>query len=387
MFLVTKSCHTYVVFIRHFTSNPRPRKTRIMIRTKRKGFPHIELLVVIAIIAILAAILFPVFAQAREKARQITCASNLKQLGLAFIQYAVDNDGGYPAPITNVGPAVGEAAPTWVSGTNGATNFTDGGGIYPYVKQRGNGGLENMFGCPDAASSAYHGSFGYSQPPGANYVMNQYLQSSWGGLFHASPSSGRTGTIYGAGIKASDADPSGTKAGNISFTPFNPDQASSPAQCILLYEAAQEDDGGADSYDATVNRYGTPFYVGFSGTCKSYLNDQYGNVPCEEPGDFHTGFSNFLFMDGHVKSMHPFQTWTPATAAYVHANDSKGSASTDPADPSISEINDVEYFSYAHHAGNGTYDYWYPGVTDGDNGATTTSGTGATPVEGITYFP
>lgn len=62
-------------------------------QSTRSGFTLIELLVVIAIIAILAAILFPVFAQAREKARQASCASNLKQLALANIQYAVDYDG------------------------------------------------------------------------------------------------------------------------------------------------------------------------------------------------------------------------------------------------------------------------------------------------------
>ncbi len=61
----------------------------------RKGFTLIELLVVIAIIAILAAILFPVFARAREKARQASCLSNTKQMGLAVMQYAQDYDETY----------------------------------------------------------------------------------------------------------------------------------------------------------------------------------------------------------------------------------------------------------------------------------------------------
>jgi prepilin-type N-terminal cleavage/methylation domain-containing protein/prepilin-type processing-associated H-X9-DG protein len=65
-------------------------------RGKRSGFTLIELLVVIAIIAILAAILFPVFAQAREKARSTTCLSNFKQLGTAVTMYMQDYEGAYP---------------------------------------------------------------------------------------------------------------------------------------------------------------------------------------------------------------------------------------------------------------------------------------------------
>src|SRR3982751_2317979 len=59
---------------------------------KRSAFTLIELLVVIAIISILAAILFPVFARARENARKASCASNLKQIGLAMTQYSQDYD-------------------------------------------------------------------------------------------------------------------------------------------------------------------------------------------------------------------------------------------------------------------------------------------------------
>ncbi|MEZ8220858.1 prepilin-type N-terminal cleavage/methylation domain-containing protein [Candidatus Fervidibacteria bacterium JGI MDM2 JNZ-1-D12] len=68
-----------------------------MRRIKVRGFTLIELLVVIAIIAILAAILFPVFSQAREKARQSSCLSNTKQIALSISQYTTDYDERFPS--------------------------------------------------------------------------------------------------------------------------------------------------------------------------------------------------------------------------------------------------------------------------------------------------
>ena len=75
--------------------NAAPRRGAAFASIRPVGFTLIELLVVIAIIAILAAILFPVFAQAREKARQTSCLSNIKQIDLAMLMYAQDFDGVY----------------------------------------------------------------------------------------------------------------------------------------------------------------------------------------------------------------------------------------------------------------------------------------------------
>lgn len=82
-----------------------------MTRLNRKtGFTLIELLVTIAIIAIIAAILFPVFARAREKARQTVCMSNLKQLGIAWRMYADDHDETFPLYMCNTRGNMGYCA-------------------------------------------------------------------------------------------------------------------------------------------------------------------------------------------------------------------------------------------------------------------------------------
>ena len=101
----------------------------------RRGFTLIELLVVIAIIAILAAILFPVFAQAREKARQATCMSNLNQQGLAILQYVEDYDELMPQGNIHYNGSWETADYVWtVPSTSTVSGTTWGNAIQPYLK-------------------------------------------------------------------------------------------------------------------------------------------------------------------------------------------------------------------------------------------------------------
>ncbi len=108
--------------------------------SRSRGFTLIELLVVIAIIAILAAILFPVFAQARESARKISCLSNTKQVGLAIMQYVQDYDETYPMDSWE-GEYVGTADNDAHSAQYG-TVVTWLWGVYPYIKNT------KVFACP-----------------------------------------------------------------------------------------------------------------------------------------------------------------------------------------------------------------------------------------------
>lgn len=108
-------------------------------RRLRHGFTLIELLVVIAIIAILAAILFPVFAQAREKARAASCLSNTKQISLAFAMYNQDYDEGFMATVTE------REAPAGTPDTADArAPFSYQILLQPYIKNR------QIFRCPSA---------------------------------------------------------------------------------------------------------------------------------------------------------------------------------------------------------------------------------------------
>ncbi len=131
---------------------------------KKKGFTLIELLVVIAIIAILAAILFPVFARARENARRTSCMSNLKQIGLGTMQYVQDYDGKYfwrcygDATHPNAPGTVGDCVNYW--GPNGVTKT---GFLQPYIKST------QIFSCPSGDSTtAYPSGYAYNLVAGTS---------------------------------------------------------------------------------------------------------------------------------------------------------------------------------------------------------------------------
>jgi prepilin-type N-terminal cleavage/methylation domain-containing protein/prepilin-type processing-associated H-X9-DG protein len=243
----------------------------------RSGFTLIELLVVIAIIAILAAILFPVFAQARAKARQITCVSNLKQLSMGHMMYFQDYDeaGTMERCFPN-----GNA---WWSGE--AIIWKDL--IYPYVKSGGrpynNGqtyttpGSGGVFQCPEnsAAWSAqtvvYWGGWGPGEPGDEttryprSYAINDHAGNNEGSNFW--------GSWTGPG--------SLTAPGSLAVL-------STPASTIMLCETRLFFENiWADSMSYECTPDGIPA----------------GGQPTGCIQGHHSGMTNFAFMDGHVKTI------------------------------------------------------------------------------------
>ena len=227
----------------------------------RKGFTLIELLVVIAIIAILAAILFPVFAKVREKARQTSCLSNEKQLGLAFVQYSEDNNETMPADNDQFGDYIGWA-----------------GEIYPYVKSAG------VYQCPDDANAAT----GHNE---ISYGINKSLMEP-NSNFGQPPMPGAT--LSGQVAPASTVLLFEVQ-GDSDTVVTNPREGASPC-------GVGSNDLGDSAYGLSAGNAGGTKPMSFSNNTL-YATGNIGgyNLTNIASGAVHTGGANYLEADGHAK--------------------------------------------------------------------------------------
>ena len=259
---------------------------------RRSAFTLIELLVVIAIIAILAAILFPVFAQARERARSIACLSNCKQVGLAYLQYIQDYDGTTPAVNkTNL-----------ITGLDGTPIYTPWYYvIFPYVKNW------NLYMCPDRSDTftckskatqnkAANGNDPYDcfddLNPTGNCIGYGY-NDGWvsdGGYGMIAPS---YGSVNGVAVPGKSVSGAVIRAG------INVAQLYSESQMIAFGDIDTKEDGSVsvDNWDAWATPGG---------------NTQYATHRLR-----HGGMENFCFVDGHA---HPIKMEVVNYAGWSSAN-------------------------------------------------------------------
>ncbi|MCX6366999.1 MAG: prepilin-type N-terminal cleavage/methylation domain-containing protein [Armatimonadetes bacterium] len=262
------------------------------LNTRKQGFTLIELLVVIAIIAILAAILFPVFAQARERARAIACISNGKQLGTALMMYVQDYDETYPVMFPRavpIAPGTCDRVPYDVQ-------------LMPYIKNDG------LFACPgDAHAIAgwVTNSFGdfydgrYARP--GNIKRRTYGLVGALNTAVARPDP-NTGTSTNPWMGVRDA------AGQDMSTPYGMASLDAPADTIVFVEASTE----AETWVV-----GTPWGSGFTN-CDAWklagriMGNAQDNavgaaIGCTgnwatKPYKGHFDKSTVIFGDGHVKA-------------------------------------------------------------------------------------
>jgi len=265
----------------------------------QKGFTLIELLVVLAIIALLAAILFPVFERARENARRSACQSNLKQIGLGIIQYAQDYDEDYPI------------------GCNGSVTTLGGGWvgpIYAYVKNT------QVFQCPSDYQATmapslnaifYPSNLSYAYNGNLNLVYTTNLPDD-AGTFRPVPLSSVTSPSVT--VMVWEASTGSTSNHNLQLNLSDPNESGANPTSGIPYSLASigcgrnsgsyRTDEGMTFGDANGYAYGDGIYVkagvlGQRTGCVFATGQSFVNA-APIPG-IHLGGANFLSCDGHVK--------------------------------------------------------------------------------------
>jgi len=247
-------------------------------RRRSPAFTLIELLVVIAIIAILAAILFPVFAQAREKARQTSCLSNMKQIGMGLMMYTQDYDETYPAA---------NMAPVPAINGGGSTVMPIDAQLGPFIKD------DQVWACPSDTNPFFPG-FTIANFWDGKYANNM-IRRSYGYVIEINTREKNTRDAN-TGL-ATRIPPNG-------YTLASVDQ---PADTIGFAEASANTgvgmlgayNGGlftqCDTWKIPGRKAGAD--GANTGGCDSTFNTA-TNVPYK--GHFDKG--NFIFADGHAKA-------------------------------------------------------------------------------------
>ncbi len=232
--------------------------------TSKQGFTLIELLVVIAIIAILAAILFPAFARARENARRASCQSNLKQIGLGLLQYAQD----YDEKIVRCSYGTGGG-----DGASQSDKWKWMDAAYPYVKST------QIFTCPsDSVNTGYT----YNQPGvgGGNLSFGSYTINCAVGVGGTAPSSNASETTL-------------AQLSESATTVWVADGAPNPNK-DYTYRYIPVDLGPGSAG-------GTGDGVSISGTSPRLLNGH--SSASSKISERHLDTTNVLYCDGHVKAV------------------------------------------------------------------------------------